>query len=88
MTSSDIVGVDYDESETFKDTAPQIQIPSEAGYDVYYYLNDGWYMDGEKEAYKPGWCDSYGVLVDAEIPVMQGIWTKGVTGAFTLTFTK
>ena len=85
---SGVEGVDYDEENTFKTIAAQIQIPAAVGYDVYYYLNDGWYDDNGKDGFKPGWCDDYGVLVDAEIPAGQGIWTKGVSGAFTLTFTK
>ena len=90
FTSTDIVGVDYDEDGMFMTTAPQIQIPrASGGYTVLYYLNDGWYSDGSIEgATKAGWCDSNGVLIDAEIPVGQGIWTRGVTGAFTLEFVK
>ena len=88
MTSADIVGVAYDDNNAFWTTAPQLQIPSANGYDTYYYLTDGWYDDNGNDGYKPGWCDAAGGLVDAEIPVAQGFWTKGVTGAFTLTFTK
>ena len=88
MTSANIIGVAYDDNDVFRTTAPQIQIPSANGYDTYYYLTDGWYDDHGADGYKAGWCNGYGVLVDAEIPVAQGFWTKGVTGAFTLTFTK
>ena len=90
MTSANIVGVAYDDSFAFMTTAPQIQIPNAmtGGYDTYYYLTDGWYDDNGADGYKPGWCDAAGVLVDSVIPVAQGFWTKGVTGAFTLTFTK
>ncbi|MDO5317475.1 MAG: hypothetical protein Q4G65_02515 [bacterium] len=89
MTSADIVGVDYGDGIDFVNTAAQIQVPSALGYNTYYYLNDGWYDDGSEEgATKAGWCDSVGNLVDAVIPAGQGFWTKGTSGAFTLTFTK
>ena len=90
MTSADIVGVAYDDSNVFKTTAPQLQVPNATtgGNDTYYYLTDGWYDDNGSDGFKPGWCDSEGGLVDAVIPVAQGFWTKGVTGAFTLTFTR
>ena len=88
MTSDDIVGVNYDEGNVFKTTAAQIQVPITGGYRTYYYLNDGYYEDGGKEAYKAGWCDGDGNIVDAVIPAGQGFWTKGVSGAFTLKFAK
>ena len=90
MTSTDIVGVTYDDNNVFQTTAPQLQVPnaSTGGNDTYYYLTDGWYDDNGADGFKPGWCDAAGVLVDSVIPVAQGFWTKGVTGAFTLTFTK
>ncbi len=87
FTSADIIGVNYDEPGTFTAIAPQIQIPTELGYNVYYYLNDGW--DAATSTLKPGWCDDRGNFVaDVEIPAGQGIWTKGVSGVFTLTFKK
>ncbi len=90
MTSTDSVGVDFDAGLVFTKTAAQIQIPNAKGtYDTYYYLNDGWYDNGTTEGgIKAGWCDGGGNLVNAVIPAGQGFWTKGVTGAFTLTFTK
>jgi len=89
MTSEDIVGVDYDSGNVFQSTAPQIQIPIPGGYEIYYYLNDGWYQDAQgNDAYKAGWCDQYGVLSSDTISAGQGFWTKGVTGTFTLKFTK
>ncbi len=88
MTSANIVGVAYDSENEFQTTAPQLQVPSANGYDTYFYLTDGWYDDNGSDGFKPGWCDDAGVLVDNVIPVAQGFWTKGVTGAFTLTFTK
>lgn len=90
ISSADIIGVDYGDGIEFVNTAVQIQIPNARGaYDTYYYLNDGWFDDGSEEGdVKPGWCDSVGNIVNAEIPAGQGFWTKGVPGAFTLTFTK
>ena len=87
LLSTGVSGVDYAEDAYL--TAAQIQVPNASGYTTLYYFNDGWYDDGTEEgALKAGWCDSDGYIVDATIPVMQGFWTKGVTGAFTLTFVK
>ena len=91
MTSSDIVGVDFGDGTSFKTTAAQLQVPvsSGNGYNIYYYLNDGWYDNGTTDGdFKPGWCDGFGSIVDATIPAAQGFWTKGVSGAFTLEFNK
>ena len=35
-------GVDYDDDSAFMLTAPQIQVQSPTGYDMYYYLNDAY----------------------------------------------
>ena len=84
-----IVGVDYDDGGAWMKTAPQIQIPSEGGYDTYYYLNDGWYDNGTADGdYKAGWCDFRGEIVDVTVPAGQGFWVKPVTGAFSIKFTK
>ncbi len=88
MATSGATAVLYDDNNVFKTTAPQVQIPAAVGYNTYYYLEDGWYSDNGKDAYKPGWCDSEGGLVDTEVAVAQGFWTKGVGSAFTLTFSK
>ena len=85
--------------ETFKTTAPQIQVPNAAGrYDVYYYLQDGWYtvtpgVDDYDQ--KPGWCDQNGIIagdeaadLDGNVPAGQGFWTKGVGSAFSMKFVK
>lgn len=90
MTSEDIVGVDWDEDDVWMKTAPQIQVPSTSGgYTTYYYLNDGYVDDGTEEgAEASGWCDMGGSIVSDTIPAGQGFWTKGVTGAFTIKFTK
>ena len=87
MDCSEVVGVDWDAGNVFLTTATQIQVPNGVGYNVRYYLNDGYYEDEQgQEAYKKGWCDSDGNIVDDEVPVMQGFWTKGVSGAKALTF--
>ena len=83
-----VTGVLYDDNNVFQTTAAQVQIPSGGGYNTYYYLEDGWYDDNGKDGFKPGWCNSSGVLVDSEVAVAQGFWTKGVGSAFTLTFAK
>ena len=89
MTAAGITGVDYDSDGTWLTTAPQIQVPATTGgYTTYRYLNDGWYDDDGNDAYKSGWCDAGGNIVSDVIPAAQGFWTKGVQGAFTLTFTK
>ena len=87
LDCSEVVGVDYGDGETFQTTATQLQIPNAKGsYDLRYYLNDGWFDDNGSDGFKAGWCDSAGNLVDDEVPVMQGFWTKGVSGAAALTF--
>ncbi len=88
MTATNITGVVYDSEDAWLNTAPQIQVPSAAGYTIYRYLNDGWYDNNGEDAYKPGWCDAAGNIVSDTIEAAQGFWTKGVQGAFTLTFTK
>ena len=90
VTATGIVGVDFGDGIEFVNLAPQLQVPNAlGGYDIYYYLNDAWFDDGSEEGdVTAGWSDGSGNLVDAVIPAGQGFWTKGVTGAFTLTFTK
>ena len=87
MTSTDIMGVDYDEQDVWLTTAPQMQVPNAfGGYTLYYYLNDAW--DVANQVTVAGWADSNGNLASGTIPAAQGFWTKGVSGAFTLKFTK
>ena len=88
ITSVDITGVDYDADDVWLTTAPQIQVPSAGGYTIYYYLNDGYDLVKNDGTVAPGWCDVGGNLVSEIIPAAQGFWTKGVQGAFTMTFTK
>ena len=88
ITSEDIVGANYDDESQFVNTAPQIQIPYDGAYRTYYYLNDGYDLVKDDGTTAPGWCDGAGNLVNTTIPAGQGFWTKGVTGTFTLKFTK
>ena len=52
------------------------------------YGNDGYDLVKDDGTTAPGWCDMGGNLATGAIPAAQGFWTKGVTGAFTLTFTR
>lgn len=83
IDSSEVIGVNWDKAGTFRSTASQIQVPSDAGYTTYFYINDAYVS---KTVSVPGWADGSGNLVDVEIPAGQGFWTKGVSGAFALTF--
>lgn len=86
------------EDENFTQTAPHIQVPNATtgGYDLYYYLNDGWYDNGTEDGdFKAGWCDKNGMIAgedgsdaDGVVPVAAGFWAKGVGSAFTITFAK
>ena len=86
FTSEDIVGVDYDDDFNFWKTAPQIQVLNAVGgYDIYYYLNDGYVDD---ETFVEGWCDGAGTLVvDKTIGVGAGFWIKSAK-AMSATFNK
>ena len=86
FTSDDIVGVDWDDADAFKTTAPQIQVQNATGnYTTYYYLNDG-YVDAATT--KKGWCDGAGNYVaDDAVAAGRGFWFKGAGNA-TLKFSK
>ena len=89
MVVSGAAVVNIDDNGAFKLTAPQIQIPNGVGYTTRWYVADAWYDKGNDEwAQKAGWCDEDGLLVSDIIPVAQGFWTKGVSSAFSLTFSK
>ena len=95
-----MTGGTYDDDFTFRATAPHIQVPNATtgGYDLYYYLEDGYYVDENgQDAYKPGWCDAYGTIagdteagarVSGLVPQGFGFWTKGVGSEFSITFKK
>ena len=75
-----LTGVDYDDAGVWKTTAAQIQVPNAQGaYTTYRYLNDGYYEDENgAEAYKPGWCDMGGNLVNDEFTAGVAQWLKSV----------
>ena len=85
----DIVGVDYDYGGDFLGTAPQIQVVATDGSGkptAYFYLNDG-YVEADGST-KPGWCDSFGNIVDVNIAAQSGFWVWAKTGAFKFTYKK
>jgi len=89
-----------EDGSAFTEKAPQIQVPSAdgVGYDIYYYLTDGFYIDDQgNELEKPGWCDAggtiagnvaAGALVSGDVPAGFGFWAKGVGSNFKITFKK
>ena len=90
MIEKDIIGAVYDEAGAWLATTPQIQVISaDGGYKTYRYLVDGYDKEKNDGTTAPGWCDDYGNLVtDDVIGSSVGFWTKGVTGEFTLKFSK
>ena len=87
VTADGIVGVDWDSDDAWLSTAPQIQFFNGTDYDIYYYLNDGYVMEGLKiVGRKKGWCDMDGRYVDVAIPAQQSFWVKANTGKFKFTF--
>ena len=103
VTFAGLTGVSQDElGDNFTASAPQIQVPNGIGYDVYYYLTDGYYATGEVDgsgdpvyAQKAGWCDFNGIIAGDEAADLTGnvasglgFWTKGVGSAFSMTFKK
>ena len=87
-TFSGLPGVNYDGYGVFHGTAPHIQVVQSDGTAVlYYYLNDGAYLDDNKKlAYKSGWCNSVGEIVDVTIAAQSGFWVKATSGAFTFNY--
>ena len=100
VTFSGLADITADEEGAFMATAPQIQIQKADGnYTTYYYVNNALYLDDAGEvAQMPGWCDVFGILATPEnlaaelsvgdgiAPVAYGMWTKGVSKNFTMTF--
>ena len=100
VTFSGMADVAADEAGAFIATAPQIQIQkADGGYNTYYYVNNALYLDDAGEpAEKAGWVDMFGVLATPELfaeelvagdgvaKVAHGMWTKGVSQSFMMTF--
>lgn len=78
-------GVDYDDASAFMLTAPQIQVQSTTGYDMYYYLNDA-YVEAT-DSTKPGWADGNGNYVEPSVKVGAGFWVKSAD-AITVQFNR
>ena len=71
---SGVKGVDWDDADAFKATAPQIQVQdSTGGYTTYYYLNDG-YVDAATT--KEGWCDLAGNYVALKVSAGSAFWFR------------
>ena len=83
VTWTGIQGVDYDDNYEFLQTAPNLQVWTPSGYDLYYYLNDAWSVG---DVYSAGWADNWGVLATGSFPVGYGFWLKPTT-AVTVGFT-
>ena len=92
MTSANIkpVAIDWeaDDYTTFRNLATQMQIWDGSKYDMAYYVSNAWYDNGTEEgAFKAGWCDPEGLLLENyTIPSGNGFWIKAASGACTLTF--
>ena len=89
---SGLTGVEADEDGLFTKTAAQMQVPNAKGtYDIYYYLTNGWFDNGTEDGdFKPGWCDSNGVIageddadLDGQLTAGLSAWVKGVGAAET-----
>ncbi len=89
---SGLIGSDYDDDFAFRSTAPQVQVPNaKGGYDIYYYLNDGYFVNeqGEDDE-KAGWCDLWGTIagddeagaeISGELSLGVSAWVKSVQNA-------
>ena len=75
----DSVAVDWDDKDTFMQTAPRLLVQSATGYDTYYYLNNALLVDGDKEKEVVGWANNGGDYVTDTIPAGKGFWLKATT---------
>ena len=76
----------YGDPDAFKLTAPQIQVQSAGGYDIYYYVKNAWVDNGTDDGtYVEGWSDSLGIYATDTIPAGRGFWLKSATDV-TVTF--
>lgn len=85
----------------YETKAAHIQVQKANGsYEYYYYVQDAWYGcdEDDNDLFKPGWCDSNGVLATPELKesgdaVADGMvlanaafWARGTTGQFHIKF--
>ncbi len=78
-----LTSVAYDDNFDFWTTAPQIQVQkATGGYDLYYYLTDGYVDD---ETYQEGWCDSMGTIVELKLASGTAFWFKNPSDSVGLT---
>ena len=82
LEGTTVTGVDFSEDNAWQNLAPQISVINASGvYDSFWYLNDGWYDNGTPDgAYKAGWCDGYGSIIDPDIVLGDSMWVKDRTG--------
>lgn len=74
---SGLPAVNYDDNYIFTGTAPHIQVLKADGTpNKYYFLADGYYEDNGEDAYKQGWCDNNGNIVNLVITPGVGFWLK------------
>ena len=80
----------FDEDYAFTATAPHIQVVGLDGFStLYYYLQDGWYNNGTEDgAFKPGWCNDSGEIVDLVIAPQTGFWVKAPAAGMTIKYKK
>ncbi len=78
-------GVNFDLGGAFMQTAPQLQVWTPSGYQMYFYLNDAYDLDLNDGTVYEGWADSFGNYVTGSLPVGYGFWFKP-TSAVTATF--
>ena len=86
----EIAEVYFDEDYAFTATAPHIQVVGLDGFStLYYYLQDGWYNNGTEDgAFKPGWCNDSGEIVDLVIAPQTGFWVKAPAAGMTIKYKK
>ncbi len=79
-------GVNFDENFAFLQTAPNLQVWTPSGYQLYYYLNDAYDLVLNNGTTYAGWADDGGNYVTDTFPVGYGFWfkpTSAVTASFT-----
>ena len=79
-------GVNFDEQLAFLQTAPNLQVWTPSGYQLYYYLNDAYDNVLNNGTVYEGGADDFGNYVTDTFPVGYGFWFKP-TSAVTIGFT-